>query len=149
MAVSKVVYRGEVLVDLTEDTVTASSLKKGITAHDSMGEPITGTFEPGTSLDDIDCILAHGFAEGTSTFAEDGAVTSRDSTGRMLVRTFSDDFKTCTSVLTDVDGAELGKMVKTYGEDFAEATITDRHGNKTVKKFVFTDSGCETLIVNE
>ena len=48
MAVNKVVYGTTVLVDLTEDTVTADKLLKGATAHDASGEPITGTLEPGS-----------------------------------------------------------------------------------------------------
>lgn len=40
---SKVVYFGEVLMDLTNDTVEPSKLLKGFTAHDKSGAPITGT----------------------------------------------------------------------------------------------------------
>lgn len=46
MAVSKVVYAGETLVDLTSDTVTANALKEGYTAHDKAGNPVTGTYAP-------------------------------------------------------------------------------------------------------
>lgn len=41
--VSKVVYFGETLIDLTGDTVEASKLLSGFTAHDKSGAPITGT----------------------------------------------------------------------------------------------------------
>lgn len=48
MAVSKVeLANGEVLLDLTEDTVTPETLAKGVTAHNAKGEPITGTMESG------------------------------------------------------------------------------------------------------
>lgn len=40
---NKVVYGTTVLVDLTADTVTESTLKKGATAHDASGKAITGT----------------------------------------------------------------------------------------------------------
>lgn len=43
MAVNKVIYDSEVLIDLTDDTVNASSLKQGYTAHDCHGNLITGT----------------------------------------------------------------------------------------------------------
>lgn len=43
MAVNKVVYGTTVLVDLTEDTVTAATLMQGYTAHDKSGALITGT----------------------------------------------------------------------------------------------------------
>lgn len=41
--VSKVVYFGDTLIDLTSDTVEASKILKGFTAHDKSGAPITGT----------------------------------------------------------------------------------------------------------
>lgn len=52
MANSKIVLStGEVLMDLTNDTVEPSKLLKGFTAHGADGEPITGscTFDADTS----------------------------------------------------------------------------------------------------
>ena len=49
MAVNKVVYGTTVLVDLTEDTVNASDLAEGITAHGANGELVTGTIKEGYS----------------------------------------------------------------------------------------------------
>ena len=43
MAVSKVIYGGTTLIDLTTDTVTADKLLTGITAHGKDGELIRGT----------------------------------------------------------------------------------------------------------
>ena len=43
MAISKVIYGGDTLIDLTADTITADKLKKGYTAHSADGELITGT----------------------------------------------------------------------------------------------------------
>lgn len=40
---NKVVYAGQVLIDLTADTVTAEKLLSGYTAHDKSGTIITGT----------------------------------------------------------------------------------------------------------
>ena len=42
MAVSKIVYDGRALIDLTADTVTAAALLSGTTAHDKAGNAITG-----------------------------------------------------------------------------------------------------------
>ena len=42
MAVSKIVYDGRALIDLTADTVTADALLSGTTAHDKAGNAITG-----------------------------------------------------------------------------------------------------------
>lgn len=43
MAVNKVVYDGETLVDLTRDNVSESTLLSGATAHNAAGEAIVGT----------------------------------------------------------------------------------------------------------
>lgn len=43
MAISKVIYGGQVLIDLTNDTVVADKLLAGYTAHGANGEKITGT----------------------------------------------------------------------------------------------------------
>ena len=140
MAVNKVIANGKVLIDLTGDTVTAGSLKKGVTAHDKAGEIITGTLDQSEEIDDIDRVLTYGFSEGTRTFADDGTVVARDSAGRLLTRTFSEDGETCTSVLTDKAGGELGRMMRIYGEGFSQVTITDRHGNVEVKKISYSGS---------
>ena len=43
MAVNKVIFGHTVLVDLTEDTVTADKLLNGVTAHGSSGAQVHGT----------------------------------------------------------------------------------------------------------
>ena len=43
MANSKIIYGGDVLIDLTGDTVAADKVLIGVTAHDKKGDPITGT----------------------------------------------------------------------------------------------------------
>ena len=45
MGVNKVIYYGEVLVDMSQVTVTPETLGKGATALDSKGDLITGTHE--------------------------------------------------------------------------------------------------------
>lgn len=44
MAINKVVYSGQTLIDLTEDTVDSEHLLEGYVAHDASGEEIVGTF---------------------------------------------------------------------------------------------------------
>ena len=43
MAINKVIYGSQVLIDLTGDTVTADNLLSGFTAHGKNGSPIEGT----------------------------------------------------------------------------------------------------------
>lgn len=51
MAKNKIIYGGQVLIDLTSDTVNPEDLLQGITAHDRTGEIITGacTYDSDTS----------------------------------------------------------------------------------------------------
>lgn len=53
MAISKVNYGSNVLIDLTGDTVDAEHLAEGYTAHDKTGAPITGTMTSGGESSDI------------------------------------------------------------------------------------------------
>jgi lysophospholipase L1-like esterase len=50
MAVNEVVYNGKTLINLTDDTVTPTTLAAGATAHDASGEKIVGTMPIETVL---------------------------------------------------------------------------------------------------
>lgn len=45
MAVNKVVFGAVSIMDISDSTVTADKLAKGVTAYDKTGEKITGTME--------------------------------------------------------------------------------------------------------
>lgn len=87
---SKVVLAsGEVLIDLTADTIDAAHLLEGVTAHDKSGAPIIGacTFDSDTSDDTAAAseILSGKTAHArgallTGTMANRGAVTGTIST---------------------------------------------------------------------
>ena len=89
MAVSKVVYGGTTLIDLTADTVEASKLLKGIKAHGADGEVITGTCEYDANTQDATASAAEilvgktAYNKGskvTGTMKNNGAVTGKIST---------------------------------------------------------------------
>lgn len=58
MGVSKVVYGGETLIDLTPDTIKADKLLKGYTAHGADGEAITGTCDYDANTQDATATAA-------------------------------------------------------------------------------------------
>lgn len=62
MGRSKIVYAGDTLLDLTEDTVTPQTLLKGTTAHNAAGELITGVYEPMNIKQYTGTLLASGWA---------------------------------------------------------------------------------------
>lgn len=89
MAINKVIYGGNTLIDLTGDTITAADLANGITAHDKSGAIITGTNtkDSDTSEDTASAgeILATKTAHArgallTGSMTNNGAVTGTIST---------------------------------------------------------------------
>lgn len=82
--ISKIIYGGKVLMDLTQDTVVADKMLEGYTAHDAAGNQITGTCTFDSDTQDATVaateILAGktAYAKGqkvTGTMTNNGAVT--------------------------------------------------------------------------
>jgi len=74
MAISKVVYGGRVLMDLTADTVQADKLLKGVTAHGADGEPITGACTFDSDTQDATAAAAE-ILSGKTAYVRDAKVT--------------------------------------------------------------------------
>ena len=75
MNVNKVIYGGDVLIDLTGDSVSADKVLKGITAHDKSGAKITGTctFDSDTSEDTAagEYTVPQGYHDGSGKVSID------------------------------------------------------------------------------
>lgn len=89
MAISKVVYGGNTLIDLTADTITKEKVLKGYTAHGADGEPITGTCEYDANTQDATATEAEilinktAYNKGvkiTGKMPNNGAVSGKIST---------------------------------------------------------------------
>lgn len=77
MANSKVVLgNGEVLMDLTADTIKKDKLLKGYTAHGADGEPITGTCEYDADTSDATA-TADEILENTFAYAHGNKVSGK------------------------------------------------------------------------
>lgn len=63
---NKIIFGGETLIDLTSDTVDASHLGYGYTAHDKSGAPITGTNTFDADTSDADAIASQILATKTA-----------------------------------------------------------------------------------
>ena len=64
--INKVIYGGNVLLDLTGDTVTASDLAYGVKAHDNSGTQITGTSTKDSDTTDANATAAEILATKTA-----------------------------------------------------------------------------------
>lgn len=87
--ISKVVYGGEVLIDLTADTIAADKLLKGYTAHGADGEPINGSCDFDANTQDATAAAAeillgktayNKAAKLTGTMPNNGGVSGTIST---------------------------------------------------------------------
>lgn len=89
MAINKVIYGGNTLIDLTGDTVTADKLASGVTAHDKSGASITGTCTYDSDTSDATAAVAEilkgktAYVRGsklTGTMPNNGSITSTITT---------------------------------------------------------------------
>lgn len=71
MAINKVIFGGDTLIDLTADTVTAADVLSGVTFHLPSGETGTGTCEYDSDTSDDTAVVAEVLA--TKTFHARGA----------------------------------------------------------------------------
>lgn len=87
--VSKIIYYGQTLIDLTGDTVTADKLAQGVTAHAANGEIITGTNTYDSDTSDATATVSEVLASKTfyargskltGTMVDNGSVTGYIST---------------------------------------------------------------------
>lgn len=91
MAINKIIYGGQTLIDLTGDTVSEETLAAGATAHDKTGALITGTSTKDSDTSDAtaaeDEILAGktAYARGaeltgrmTNNGAQNGTISTKD-----------------------------------------------------------------------
>lgn len=98
MAANKVIVNNQTILDLTADTVTAATLKKGVTAHDASGAQITGTMEEASTSETwvlnntVDC----------GQFGVEGMATNFISNSQRFIGLFS---------------RELGELIYSQDED--------------------------------
>lgn len=89
MAINKVIYGGNILIDLTGDTVTPDKILSGYTAHDKSGASIEGTCNFDVNSNDATAAVAEilkgktAYARGvklTGTMTNNGAVSGTINT---------------------------------------------------------------------
>lgn len=74
MAINKVIYGGNTLIDLTSDTVTADKMLAGYKAHDKSGTLITGSCEFDVNSGDATAAIAE-ILSGKTAYARGAKLT--------------------------------------------------------------------------
>lgn len=120
MAINKVIYGGNTLIDLTSDTITADKMLAGYKAHDKSGTLITGSCEFDVNSGDATAAISEilsgktAYARGaklTGTMPNRGSITGTISTldGTYTVQQGYHD----GSGKVGIDSTEQAKLIPT------------------------------------
>ena len=139
MGVNKVVYNGNVLIDLTSVTVTADSLATGKTALDKSGTLITGTMESGGgATKNVQCYQGQATVTSTSYTATAVKLTVA-KTG-----TYKVSWSGFRSTSSGTSGSQLYINNTAYGS--AQTSFTNTYGQNVVLSNVSLTAGQEIVV---
>ena len=158
---SKVIFNGEVLIDLTADTVTADKLLKGITAHGKDGAPVTGTCDWDAATGDATAAAAEiltgktAYVKGkkvTGTMPNRGAVAGKIST-KAGAYTVPHGYHDGSCKVT-IDSTEQAKLIPTNIREGVtvlgvEGTMSGSENMKPQSKSVTPKASAQTVLPDE
>ena len=158
---SKVIFNGEVLMDLTGDTVTPSQLLKGITAHGANGAPITGTCDWDAATGDATAAAAEilsgktAYVKGkkiTGTMPNRGAVSGKIST-KAGAYTVPQGYHDGSGKVT-IDSTEQAKLIPSNVREGVtilgvEGTMSGSEDMKSQSKSVTPKATAQTVLPDE
>lgn len=158
---SKVIFNGEVLIDLTGDTVAADKLLKGITAHGKDGAPITGTCDWDAATGDATAAAAEiligktAYVKGkkvTGTMPNRGAVSGKIST-KAGAYTVPQGYHDGSGKVT-IDSTEQAKLIPTNIREGVtvlgvEGTMSGSENMKPQSKSVTPKASAQTVLPDE
>ena len=158
---SKVIFNGEVLIDLTADTVTADKLLEGATAHGKDGAPITGTCDWDAATGDATAAAAEilsgktAYVKGkkvSGTMPNRGAVAGKIST-KAGAYTVPQGYHDGSGKVT-IDSTEQAKLIPTNIREGVtvlgvEGTMSGSEDMKPQSKSVTPKASAQTVLPDE
>lgn len=154
---NKIIYGGDILIDLTGDTVTAATLLSGAKAHDKSGAPITGTCAFDADTSDATAVAAEilstktAYVNGnklTGTMPNNGSTNVIVSTkeGTTIPQGYSDG-----SAKAVIDSASSTALVANNIREGVEilgitGTMSGSEGMKPQSKTVTPSTAAQTIL---
>lgn len=136
MAVNKIIYNGETLVDLTSDTVTADDLAAGVTATGADGKPLVGLLPKVTIDAELSSTSTNPVQNKVIKVALDGklgkndtaAAAIKDDAGNNIADTYASK-----AVVSALMSTKLGVISTAYAatRDGAGNNIADTYAKKS------------------
>ena len=161
MAINKVVYGGNTLIDLTGDTVTADKILTGFTAHGKDGEAITGACTFDVDSNDATAAVAEiligktAYERGsklTGTMKNNGAVTGTIAT-KAGTYTIPQGYHDGSGTVS-IDSTEQAKIVANNIREGVTilgitGTMSGSEGVKAQAKTVTPSSAAQTILPDD
>jgi hypothetical protein len=161
MAISKVVYGGQTLIDLTADTIKADKLLSGYTAHGADGEVINGACDFDANTQDATATDAEiltgktAYNKGvkiTGKMKNNGAVNGTINTknGKYTVPQGYHD----GSGIVQIDATEQAKLTPTNIREGVtilgvSGTMSPNEGEKAQEKTVTPSTTAQTIVPDD
>lgn len=161
MSVSKVIFGGQTLIDLTNDSITADKLLNGYTAHGADGQAITGSCDFDVDSSEVTAAVAEvlsgkTFAKGgtiqTGTMKNNGSVTGTITTkaGTYTIPQGYHD----GSGKVQISATEQAKIIATNIRDGVtilgvEGTMSGTEGARPQSKSVTPTVNSQTVLPDE
>ena len=158
MAISKVIYGGNTLIDLTGDTVTADKMLEGTTAHGKDGELVTGTCTFDVDSTDATATAAE-ILNGKTAYARGTKLTGSMKNNGAVSGTISTKAGTYTvpqgyhdgSGKVAISSTEQAKLIPANIRDGVtilgvEGTMSSTEGAKPQAKTVTPTTAAQTIL---
>ena len=146
MAINKVEYGNETLIDLTSDTVTKETLIKGETAHTASGEKIYGEFDPDVYLkksggDAKDVVSTFSSSDTDDSVSEWTSVSVLSSGEKLssLFNKISTMFRNIRYLYKLIGSTDISELSEDGTITKSLTTLNGKLGENTITKISITD----------